>query len=186
MKKISLAAASVLTLALALPMMAEAGGHKDGGVHMPSLDTNSDGAITRAEAEAVVGAGFAKIDANADGFLTEAEQKAAHQARRAEMRARWEDRRAGRQAPGPKGERGTAEMEARKARMAQMAAERFDAADTDGDGQWSKAEFTLERLEFFGRVDADADGILSAAEIEAAKAQRKERRGKWRDRAAGQ
>ncbi len=186
MKKLSLAAASALTLALALPMIAHAGGHKDGGVHMPALDTNSDGAITRAEAEAVAAAAFAKIDTNADGFLTEAEQKAAREAHRAEMRAKWEDKRAGRQPREPEGERRPAKMEARKARMAEMAAERFDAADTDGDGRWSQAEFTLHRLEFFGRLDADADGILSAAEIEAAKAERKERRGKWRDRAAGQ
>lgn len=186
MKKLTLAAASALTLALAMPMIAQAGGHKGGGAHMEKLDTNSDGAISRAEAEAAAGAAFAQIDANADGFLTQAEHKAAHEAHRAEMKAKWEEKRAGKEPREPKGERDPAKMEARKAKMAEKATERFTEVDTDGDGQWSKAEFTVHRLEFFGKMDADADGTISAAEIEAAKAERKERRGKWRDKAAGQ
>lgn len=186
MKKLTLAAASALTLALAVPLIAQAGGHKGGGAHMEQLDTNSDGAITRAEAEAAAGAAFTEMDANADGFLTEAEHDAAHEARRAEMKAKWEEKRAGKEPRDPKGERDPAKMEARKAKMAEKAAERFAEVDTDGDSRWSQAEFTVHRLEFFGKMDTDADGTISAAEIETAKAEKKERRGKWRDKAAAQ
>ena len=44
MKKLTLAAASALTLALAVPMIASAHGHKGGG-HSEKLDTNADGTI---------------------------------------------------------------------------------------------------------------------------------------------
>jgi len=186
MKKFTLAAASALTLALAMPLVVQAGGHKTGGKHFEKLDTNADGAITRAEAEASVLAGFADVDANSDGFLTQDELQTAHEARRAEMKAKWEEKRAGKEPREPKGDRDPAKMEARKAKMETKAAERFAAVDTDGDGQWNTAEFTAHRLEFFGKIDTDADGTLSAAELEAAEAKMKERRGKWRDKPAEQ
>lgn len=186
MKKFTLAAASVLTLALAMPMIAQAGGHKGGGAHFEKFDTNADGAVTRAEAEAAALEAFTRIDANADGFLTQAEMKSARETRRAEMKAKWEEKRAGKEPREPKGERDPAKMEARKAKMAEKAAEHFAAVDTDGDGSWSQAEFTVQRLEFFGKMDTDANGTISAAEIEAAKAEKKERRGKWRDKPADQ
>lgn len=185
MKKFTLAA-SALTLALAMPLAAQAGGHKGGGPHLEKLDTNADGAITRADAEASVLTAFGEIDANADGLLSQDELKAAHEAHRAEMKAKWEEKRAGKEPREPKGDRDPAKMEARKDKMAEKAAERFAAVDTDGDGQWNKTEFTNHRLEFFGKVDTDADGTLSAAELEAAKAKMKERRGKWRDKPADQ
>lgn len=185
MKKFTLAA-SALTLALAMPLAAQAGGHKGGGPHLEKLDTNADGAITRAEAEASVLTAFGEIDANVDGQLSQDELKAAHEAHRAEMKAKWEEKRAGKESREPKGDRDPAKMEARKAKMETKAAERFAAVDTDGDGQWNKTEFATHRLEFFGKVDTDADGTLSAAELEAAKAKMKERRGKWRDKPADQ
>ena len=42
MKKLTLAAASALTLALAMPLVAQAGGHKGGGPQLEKLDTNAD------------------------------------------------------------------------------------------------------------------------------------------------
>ena len=186
MKKFTLAAASALTLALAMPLVAQAGGHKGGGPQLEKFDTNADGAITRAEAEVSVLTAFADIDANSDGLLSQDELKTAREAHRAEMMAKWEERRAGKEPREPKGDRDPAKMEARKAKMETKAAERFAAVDTDGDGQWNKTEFTAHRLEFFGKVDTDADGTLSAAELEAAKAKMKERRGKWRNKPAEQ
>ncbi|MFN7163709.1 MAG: hypothetical protein ACK4P2_02720 [Hyphomonas sp.] len=193
MKKFTLAAASALTLALAVPMVAHAGGHKGGGKHFEMLDTNSDGAVTRAEAESAAAASFAKLDANADGFLTQAELKAGHEARREEMKAKWAEKRAGKEPRAPKADADPAKAEAwkakkeeRKAKMETKAAERFAAVDTNNDGRWSLAEYTAHRLEHFDKFDADGDGTISAAEVEAAKASMKERRGKWRDKPAEQ
>jgi len=186
MKKLTLAAASVLTLALAAPMVAQAHGPRGGGRHLEQLDTNSDGIVARAEAESAAAAAFAEMDADADGFLSKEEMKASHETHRAEMKAKWEEKRAGKEPREMKGERDPAKMEARQVKMEEMAAERFAEVDADGDGRWSTAEFTTQRLEHFGKLDTDGDGNITAEEHEAAKAQMKERRGKWRDKPAEQ
>lgn len=193
MKKFTFAAASVLALALAVPLVAQAGGHKGGGKHLEMLDTNGDGAVSRAEAEAAYAELFGRIDTNADDFLTQAELKAGHEAHRAEMKAEWAGKREGRPAREPAADADPARAEAwkarkeeRKAKMQTKAAERFAAFDTNSDGRWSKVEYTAHRLEHFTRLDTDADGNITAAEQEAARARMKERRGKWRDKPAGQ
>lgn len=193
MKKLTLAAASALTLALAVPMIAQAGGHKGGGKHLEMLDTNGDGMIARAEVEVSAAESFGKMDANADGFLTQAELKAGHEAHRAEMEAEWAKKREGKPAREPKADADPAKAEAwkakkeeRKANMETKAAERFAAVDTNSDGRWSKVEYTAHRLEHFTKLDTDADGSITPAEQDAAKAKMKERRGKWRDKPAGQ
>lgn len=186
MKKLTLVAASALTLALAVPVVAQAHGHMGGGKHFEKLDTNADGTVARSEAEAAAALAFAEIDANRDGSITDAELKANHEARRAEKMAEWAAKREGKEPREPKGERDPAKMEARKAKMETRAAERFAAADTNSDGKWSQVEFTAERLKHFTKLDTNADGNITAAEQEAAKATMKERRGKWRDKPAEQ
>jgi hypothetical protein len=186
MKKFTLAAASALTLALAAPMVAQAGGHRGGGAHFDKIDTNSDGVVTRVEAETAALAVFTTADADADGFVTQDELKASHEAKRAEMKAKWAEKMEGKEPRKPRGERDPAKMEARKAKMAEKAAERFAAADTDGDGKWSQSEFLTTHLARFEKVDTDSDGNITAAERDAAKAMMKERRGKWRDKPADQ
>lgn len=80
------------------------GMHRPGGRHgdmMKRLDTNNDGVITKAEAEAAAMQRFDKMDANHDGRIDQTEIaaiKAKMDARRAEMRAKWQERRAA-QAP---------------------------------------------------------------------------------------
>jgi hypothetical protein len=185
MKKLTLAAATALTFALAVPMIANAHGHK-GGNPFEKLDTNADGTVARSEAEAAALAQFAEIDANKDGFLTQDEMKSAHEARRAEMQAKWAEQAEGGERRKPKGERDPAKMEARKAKMEEKSAERFAAADTNGDGKWSQIEFTAEHLSHFAKADTDGDGNITAAEQEAAKGKMKEHRGKWRDKPAAQ
>lgn len=192
MKKLTLAAASALTLALAVPMIAQAGGHK-GGKHFEQMDTNGDGAIARAEVEASALASFGKLDANADGFLTQEELKAGHEAHRAEMKAKWAEKAEGKEPRAPKADMDPAKAEAwkakkeeRKAKMVEKSAERFAAVDTNSDGRWSQAEYTAHRLEHFTKLDTDGDGNISAAEQAAAKAKMKEKRGKWRDKPAEQ
>lgn len=186
MKKFTLAAASALTLALAVPMIAQAGGHKGGGDHFAKLDTNADGTVTRTEAEAATLASFTVIDTNGDSFLTQEELKAGHEAHRAEMKAKWAEKREGKALRESKGTPDPAKMEARKAKMETKAAERFAAVDTNSDGRWSTVEYTAHRLEHFTKIDADSDGNITAAEQEAAKAKMKEHRGKWRDKPAEQ
>jgi len=192
MKKLTLAAASALTLALAVPMIAQAGGHK-GGKHFEQMDTNGDGTIARAEVEASALASFGKLDANADGFLTQEELKAGHEAHRAEVEAKWAEKAKGKEPRTPKADMEPAKAEAwkakkeeRKAKMVEKSAERFAAVDTDKDGRWNQAEYVAHRLEHFTKLDTDGDGNISAAEQAAAKAKTKEKRGKWRDKPAGQ
>lgn len=118
-----------------------------GGRHGPrleALDTNSDGIITREEANAPRLEYFARADTNNDGALTQAELEAASERRKAERKA-----------------------------------ERFARADTDGNGTISLEEFRPERGEArFDWLDANDDDQISADEMEAAKANRGERRGR--------
>jgi hypothetical protein len=66
------------------------GGHRPGGDHPGGerhggpmqLDSDGDGSITMAEADAGIQRHFAEIDANRDGSLTGAEIEAAHRAHR--------------------------------------------------------------------------------------------------------
>jgi hypothetical protein len=55
------------------------GADKGGPMH---LDSDRDGALTLAEAQAGIDAHFAKIDSNRDGSIDEAEMRAAHEAHR--------------------------------------------------------------------------------------------------------
>jgi hypothetical protein len=183
MKKLTLAAATALTFALAVPMIANAHGHK-GANPSGKLDTNADGTIARSEAEAAALVRFAEIDASKDGFLTRDEMKSAREARRAEMQAKWAEKAEGSQPRKPKGDRDPARVEALKAKMAEKSAERFAAADSNGDGKWSQIEFTAQRLSHFAKADTDGDGNITPAEQEAAKAKMKEQRGKWREKLA--
>lgn len=191
MKKFTLAAASALALTLAVPMSAQAAGHKGGGHHLRMLDAGGDEAIARAEAEAHAAAMFARMDTDADGFLTQPELQAGQEARRAGMRAKRAEKIEGSAPPGPGAAAGPARADIRDARRAERsasmqakAARRFAMVDADSDGRWSAAEFTAHRLQQFSRFDADGDGSISAAERDAARARMKERRGKWRDKPA--
>ena len=202
MKKLTLAAASALTLALAVPMVAQAHGFKGGGRHHERFaDTNGDGVIAKAEVEAAAYEAFGKIDTNKDGFATQAELKAGHEAQRAEMKAKWEAERAAKEPGAEVDPAKAAEREAkraerkakwdagadeRKAKMETRGAEHFAALDKDSDGRLSQAEFTAPKLEKFAKVDTDGDGSISAAELEVVKGKMKERRGKWRDKPAEQ
>lgn len=70
-------------------------GHR--GDMMQRLDTNSDGVVTKAEAEAAATARFDKLDTNHDGRIDQAEIAAAKQqmqARMSAMRAKWQARHA--------------------------------------------------------------------------------------------
>lgn len=192
MKRSTLAFASMAVIALAMPLAAQAGpgkGHRGHGANLMQMDTNADGNITRAEAEASLATRFATIDTNSDGFVTQDEMKTHHEVKRAEMKAKWEAKKAEAGTEGkparegkPRREKDPAKAAEWEAKKAEKSAERWAAMDSDGDGRLSLDEFTAEHITFFAKMDADNDGTITKAELDAAKSNMKERRGEWRDK----
>ncbi|MGO4814469.1 EF-hand domain-containing protein [Cupriavidus sp. 2MCAB6] len=101
-----------------------------GGMWLKSIDTDGDGAISKAEADAL----FNKIDTNHDGKLDKNELAAYHKAnweqRRAEMQAEFEARFKAADKNGD-GALTKAEMQAGMPRLAKN----FDQLDTNHDGK---------------------------------------------------
>jgi hypothetical protein len=111
------------------------------GEHWAAMDTDGDGTISKAEADAGaprMAEHFAGIDADSDGHVTKDEMHAA--------RARFHE---GMQARGE---------------------ERFRSADTNGDGSIDRAEAQQgmpRAAEHFGELDADSNGLLTHEELRA-------------------
>jgi hypothetical protein len=111
------------------------------GEHWAAMDTDGDGTISKAEADAGaprMAERFAEIDADSDGHVTKDEMHAA--------RARFHE---GMQARGE---------------------ERFRSADTNGDGSIDLAEAQQgmpRAAEHFGELDADSNGLLTHEELRA-------------------
>src|SRR3954468_9097999 len=103
-------------------------------------DTDGDGGVSRAEAEAAGSKKstewFDKLDANKDGYVTQDEISQAKATRRADMKARFD--------------------------------ERFQEADANKDGQLSLDEVQagMPRLaDHFTALDKDKNGMLSKEEL---------------------
>jgi len=116
--------------------------HSMRGGALQQWDTNADGVVTRAEAEAAAVERtrklFDSLDADKNGTLTQQELDAAREKRHDAMR--------------------------------EHAEERFKAADTDGDGRLSKTEVETGMPMLANRFDAldtDKDGALSSEELPA-------------------
>jgi hypothetical protein len=142
-----LAGTVVLALVAASGALAADGPPGQGrGEHWAKVDTDGDGAISKAEAEAGaprIARDFANLDADEDGRITREEMHAQMQARHAATR---EERRA-------------------------RAEERYRSADTNGDGALDLAEAQqgMPRMaEHFAEIDADADGLVTREELQAA------------------
>jgi hypothetical protein len=104
-------------------------------------DTDGDGRVSRAEAEAAGSKKstewFDKLDANKDGYVTQDEISQAKATRRADMKARFD--------------------------------ERFKEADANNDGQLSldEVQAKMPRLaERFTTLDKDNNGMLTRDELE--------------------
>jgi hypothetical protein len=67
-------------------------GGRSGGAGMMMADTNKDGAISKAEFDAMSAQRFAKLDSNSDGKIDAAEMKAQHDKARAKMKKMRERR----------------------------------------------------------------------------------------------
>jgi hypothetical protein len=63
---------------------------------------------------------------------------------------------------------GNSEFEARRQAIRERARARFNAADSNGDGQWSREEMARLRpglARHFERIDSNGDGLASEQEI---------------------
>lgn len=114
------------------------------GAGRGGADADGDGIVTRAEVEARVGKRFSQMDMNKDGKLDASDREAAR-AERAAKRAEA--------------------MRAREKRGMAL-------GDSNGDGAISLDEMKARAIARFERADSDGDGRLTAAEREAARAQR--------------
>lgn len=203
MKKIVLlgAAAAALAATPTLAQQGQGGAERGAGVTRAQVetrirdmfarvDTNRDGFVTQAEAQAVRGAAraerrgdradrrqdrFAHLDANRDGSISRdeffARAERGDRAERGERRGQRAERRA---------ERREDRLERRNQRgglMARLGGKRFERIDADKDGRISLAEATAQRLRAFDRADANRDGRLTREERQAVRADRQARRG---------
>lgn len=136
-------------------------------------DTNKDGKITKEEFAARQDALFTEIDANKDGSITPKEMRDYRKTKMEAYRAA-NPRPDGDDAKGPDGKKGGPEHvdhggkrhegredgmggKGRHGKMNGM----FAMADTDGNGQISKAEFTAAGEKMFDRLDRNKDGVIS-------------------------
>lgn len=157
------------------------------------VDTNRDGYLTQAEAQASRTANrgqrrearqdrreqlFARLDANRDGEISRAEFFASPKraergqgAERGEARGLRSERRAERRADRleRRGQRG--------GMFARLGERRFDRVDANNDGRISLAEATQLRLQAFDRADVNRDGRVTSEERRSLRAGRQQSRG---------
>ena len=127
-------------------------------------EAKGDGVLTRADVEAHVLERFARRDANGDGYIS-AQEIEAH---KAEMKAKFEVRRAERAASGD------APRRHREEGRRQRGEGVFAKHDVNRDGFVSREEALAAALARFDKVDADGDGKVTREEK---RAQRRARRG---------
>lgn len=137
--------------------------------HFAQLDTNRDGFVVKAEADAGMaamharmggesagpgkhdrGQMFERLDANKDGSISRAEFDAAHAKRQQRMGQRSEGKRGMRRMGGMMG--------------GMMGGRMFTMADADKDGRVSLAEATAMALQHFDMADANRDGQVTPEE----------------------
>lgn len=144
--KIGLGAAAAALLAGSAVLYAQEGGLRG---PMAQFDSDSNGTITLAEAQAGAARMFAGADSDKDGRVTREEMRAFHGKMGGHHRGGGHG--GGRDGP-PKGDGPKGPMH----------------LDSDGDGAVTLAEAQGGIERHFGRIDADRDGSVTAAELEAA------------------
>jgi Ca2+-binding EF-hand superfamily protein len=133
------------------------------------MDANGDGVLSEADKAAHMAQRFAEMDSNGDGMLSQTEFIAAHEAR-AEERAERKEARGERRGGERMGMRG---MRGGRGGPDGM----IKQADSNGDGQVTKAEMQTAALARFDKADADGDGTISAEERKAVRAEGRGGRG---------
>jgi Ca2+-binding EF-hand superfamily protein len=177
---------AVCTLGAASMAAAHDGGH---GMFQ-KFDTNGDGVVTAQEVEAAANARFAAEDTNKDGKLSAQERQAAHEQHAAQ---KFEERDANdngvlersevarmpqdffdRLDTNKDGSLSPTELQAMKGmhhgRKGGEEGDKKWSADTDGDGNVSKAEFLAKAKQMMTKFDANGDGKVTQQEAEAARA----------------
>lgn len=159
---------------------------------------------TRADVQARVAEQFKKADSNGDGFVTKAEADAVRTAMKAKFAERRDERRDERFAMLDADKNGSLSKEEFSARPPRpegkehgrmhhgpgmrhgggmpMGGMWFERADANKDGKVSLAEATTGALAMFDRVDTNKDGTISPEEHKAAG---EAMRAKWQERRAG-
>ena len=177
--------ASLVAL-LAVPALAIQAGGDHHGAKGPR------GPETRAEAQAEAQKHFAMVDTNKDGAVTQAEADAA----RAAMKGQWQKKRGERRAEmfgkldtdkngqlspaefnAPRPDRGKGDGEHRGHMRGHrggmmgggmMGGDMFARLDANKDGKVTLAEASAKRLEMFDKADANKDGTVTPEERKAA------------------
>ncbi|WP_284757257.1 EF-hand domain-containing protein [Agrobacterium sp. fls2-241-TYG-188a] len=188
----ALGAALLLATTAPMTMAAPRGGpDRDGPRMRPEAafvyllkvaDTNKDGKITKEEFAARQDALFTDIDQSKDGSITPKEMRDYRRAKMEEFRAA-NPRPERADAKGPEGKGGPehaerdgkrhegrkdeARMEGGKGRHGGRFGGMFAMADTDGNGQISKAEFTAAGEKMFARMDTNKDGAINIDDMPA-------------------
>ena len=156
------------------------------------LDVNADGQITAEDRAAARALRFTEADSDGNGELS-AEEMAARQAlrdaERTERRAALRERKFAALDKDGSGGLSQAELEAGDAMRAQKRSKRYDRrgkgersmrligrADANGDKAVTLEEFEQSEEARFARLDTDQSGTISAAELDAARQARLEKR----------
>lgn len=131
---------AALALVLGAPSFAKPGGPGAGmhRAHWEEMDTNKDGQLSRAEAEAGAGKRFEKMDLNGDGKVTPQEMTEAREKMKAERMKERQDRHF-------KQLDANGDGSLSKEEMSDMAMTHFNMADTNEDGVISKEEHEAAR-----------------------------------------
>ena len=176
-----------LTIGLSVAALALAGAaYAQPGMHARP-DTNGDGVVTRAEAQAHADQMFARMDVNSDGKLDQADREARRTARfdRIDTDGNGQISRAEFEAKHP---RGMGDGDGKRGGWGHKRGHRggkmmMRMADTNNDGAVSKAEFTAAMLKHFDQADANSDGKVTKEEHQAARAAMRDQ---WRQKMGGQ
>jgi hypothetical protein len=146
---VALVSAIAMSSGLALARTG-AGGHGQHG--FSRVDTDKDGAISKAEFAVGRDKMFQKFDANSDGSFTREEATASAEA--------WRKKAA---------ETGKTVSPERQAKHKDRAEKMFNDLDADKNGKITKAEFNAGGDKMFARMDVNGDGKIVKGEGRPAK-----------------
>ncbi len=183
-KSLRIVTATALSLALAIPATALAGGGKDGkarGAHFQKADKNGDGYLTEAEVGAQRWQRMKRADTNKDNKVSKEELKAAFRGKKgahfqkadkngdgylteAEVGAqRWQ-----RMKRADTNKDNKVSKEELKAAFRGKKGAHFQKADKNGDGYLTEAEVGAQRWQRMKRADTNKDNKVSKEELKAA------------------